>query len=166
MRRILRINGAPARGIGMIELIIAVLLVIFLTVAAGTIYLASNEAWRGGQIKLTLQQEVTRAQEQIGRDVRASRTLDSPASDELFCYDETGATLAHYELDAATDRLLRNGTALVDYDCIGVTFTTGLTNYTVQLLLEFEDVNENVVRIESTAMMRNLDLESYPTGGF
>jgi type II secretory pathway pseudopilin PulG len=149
------------RGLGMIELLIAVLLAGFLTLAVGVIYLASIEAWRNGQIKLTLQQEVTRVQEQVSRDVRGSRRIDSPSAGELYCYDADDAQIVYYEYDSVTDELSRNGIPIMDYDCIGVTFDTTAERNAVRLLLEFQDPNDTVVRIASTAMMRNLDLGSY-----
>ena len=42
------------QGLTIIEMLIALLLVAVLIIATGTIYIASNEAWRAGQEKLTM----------------------------------------------------------------------------------------------------------------
>jgi hypothetical protein len=78
----------------------------------------------------------------------------------LECYDADGNLTASYGYNAGADRVLRNGSAASQEDCIGVTFTPNADTTSVKIELEFEDEVENRVKVDTKATARNLNRSS------
>jgi Tfp pilus assembly protein PilW len=147
----------PSAGLTLIELMIAVFLTALVAVIAGVIYLANQRSWDQGKDKLIMQQEATRCVETVARDVRAARWIDFVDATEIRVYDRTGTEFRHYELGATAggNRVLQNGSPLVDLLCTELTFTTNADTTVLGIALELEDGAENRVKVESRAAVRN-----------
>ncbi len=144
-------------GYTMAELVIALLLTLLVALAAGTIVLTNQRSFRQGQGKLTMQQEAARAVEQMARDVRRARWMDSPSPDQLVLLASDGTQFRIYSLGASggVQKVLQDGAPLVAQECTGLSFTTNPDTTAVFIVLELRDKADNRVKMESTAAIRN-----------
>ncbi len=151
--------GPRAPGYTMVELMIALFLALLVALAAGAIVLTNQASFRRGREKIELQQETTRAVEQIARDVRRARWMayDAGHPDELALLDADGTEFRVYELGEVDGvaHVLQNGAPLAEQECTALAFAINADTTAVDILLELQDPAENRVRVESTAAIRN-----------
>ena len=148
-----------ARGFTTIELMVASLIALFVALAAGSILFSSQRSHRQGQDKLVMQQEATRAVEQIARDIRRSRWVDwnSGVPSRIALRDHFGALIRVYDRGAVAgvQKARQDGAALTDHECTQLTFTANSDTTTLSIQLELRDRAGNKVKVESKASIRN-----------
>jgi type II secretory pathway pseudopilin PulG len=146
-------------GYTILELVIALFLTLFVALAAGAIVLTNQSSFRQGQGKLTMQQDASRAVEQIARDVRRARWIDYDAAnpDRLALLNAAGGQFRLYELGASggVQKVLQDGAPLADQECTELSFAANADTTAVSIVLELRDAADNRVKMESTAAIRN-----------
>ncbi len=144
-------------GYTILELVIALFLTLLVALAAGAIVLTNQSSFRQGQGKLVMQQEATRAVEQIARDIRRARWMDSATPDQLILLGSDGTQFRAYGrgVSDGVQKVLQDGAPLADQECTELLFETNADTTSVFIVLELRDAADNRVKMETTAAIRN-----------
>ena len=80
----------------------------------------------------------------------------------LTCYDENSNVIAVYELGtvSGTQYVLRNDKPVMEEEAVSLNFEYDAYDGVVTMELEFKDDQENKVRVDSKANLRNRNISS------
>jgi Tfp pilus assembly protein PilW len=152
--------GSP--GLTMIELVLALFLVSFVTLAAGYIFLANQRSFKTGREKLLTQQNAAWCVEEVSRDLRRAWRVDPVNAQKIILYDVNGYPLATWELgsEGGQNRVLRDGVAMAPEQCTTLQFSVLAPDTSaIGVALELADPSDNRVRMDNIVALRNFEVE-------
>jgi type II secretory pathway pseudopilin PulG len=153
----------PARQAGatLVEVLVALVLTILVTLSAWYVYGTNQRAFKQGREKLLVQQNASFCLDAVARDVREAWRVDYVNSSRILLYDTHGVLTSTWEMgtENGENRVKRNNVSMAPEECTDLVFSVfNPDSSTVEVELELMDDAENRVRVMTRSTLRNHDV--------
>lgn len=146
-------------GVGLIEMMLALSLLLVAIVLLGRIMLIGMAAWERGRDKTVLQANATEAVERMARQIRSGAAVSLTGAPEVAVLDRSGAEIARFarvEVDGRWKLREEIGDRdVTGRECTAFAAATDDDTTSITLTVEFADDSGNQVAATVRAAVRN-----------